>query len=127
MGGADRTGVGPDAATAAEIGVVTDEISDSDELGVPTVAGAGAVLVVLRRRRIRRRTVRAGSRGGDVAAPISAEVHRPLSLRVSLTGDDVLVGDHSDWSVTRNVAGPNAAAAGRRSPRLVPAARTLRT
>ena len=106
---------------------MTDEVSDSDELGVRTVAGAGAVLVVLRRRRIRRRTVRAGSRGGDVAAP---SIGRSSPATVStgvLTGDDMLVGDHSDWSVTRNVAGPNAAAAGRRSPCLAAVARTLRT
>jgi hypothetical protein len=96
VGGADRTGVGPDAATAVEVGVVTKDIGDPGELGVPTVVSAGAVLVARGRRRIRRRTVRAGSRGGDVAVSI---IGRRSSAGVSTgvsTGDDVVVGENSD-------------------------------
>ena len=94
--GADRTGVGPDAAMAAEMGGVTDEIGDAGGLGVETVVGAGAVFVAPRRRRMRRRTVRARSRGGDVAAA-TIERWSPAGVSTGVSpGDDVVVGDHSD-------------------------------
>ena len=75
---------------------MTDEIGDPGELGVPTVVSAGAVFVARRRRRIRRRTVRAGSRGGDVAAAIIGR-RSPAGVSTGVSpGDDVLVGGHSD-------------------------------
>ena len=86
-------------AAAAEIDVVTDEVSVAGELGLPTVVSVGGVFAAPRRRRMRRRTVGAGSRGGDVAAAAAATTKRwsPASVFPDVSpGDDVLVGGHTD-------------------------------